>query len=123
MTRKDPTPGSDASGGTRPQESWIVERCGEEAFRIFDALSIVEADGKTDYDLASALDLGVNHVRRGLYLLEENRLVKRREYGRGESSSPSGYTYHANWPLTPHTTPEKEKSRKTDVPECYRWEG
>lgn len=121
MARKD----FHAPPGIRPEKSWIVERCSEEAFRIFDALPTVEADGRTDYDLASALDLSVNHVRRGLYLLEENNLVKRRELGRGPFSSPSGYTYHATWPIVPHAAlgNEAKGPRKTDVPECYRWGG
>lgn len=123
MVPKEQTPGGRAAPGTRPEKPWIVERCGEAAFRIFDALPTVEAEGKTDYDIASTLDLSLNQVRRGLYLLEENSLVRRHEHGRGWSSSPSGYTYHANWPLIPSAAPEKEPARKTDVPDCYRWDG
>lgn len=109
--------------GGNKEKSWIAEQCGEVAFRIFNALSLEETEGETDFDLATALDLPLSEVRRGLYLLQDNGLVTRREHRSAPFSVPSFYTYHANWPRAPPGVPveEPERAAATDVPDCYRW--
>lgn len=106
----------------RPDRSWIEKQCGEVAFRIFNALPAVETEGRTDFDLASDLDLPMAQVRKGLYLLQDNGLAKRHEHRSGPLSVPGFYTYHANWPRAPPAAPAEEipEPTATDVPECYR---
>jgi hypothetical protein len=120
---EEPGGASRRSASVRPDESWILEQCGEVALRVFDALSTVESEGRTDFDLASDLDLTLAQVRKGLYRLQDSGLAKRHEHRTGPFSVPSFYTYHANWPeAAPMVAVEgPAKAASADVPDCYRW--